>query len=200
VEELRYADVRGVDVGSWFGPEHRDERLMTFESFLALVASKGGECFVEVKGGDVEMVPSVVACARGSVIDASSLTFIGFNVELMRRLKAAAPEFGCYGIVKILPTGWRWLDEMRALRFARRCLGAGLDGVDYRADAGVVTKRVVDAVHEKGLQCVVYANRAPAENDTPELWHAMKTAGVDAFMSNCSAEAFEWWASRCGEA
>lgn len=193
VNTLTLSDVRDADIGSSFAPGYANERLLTCKSFLELVAAQGGECFVEVKRGDFGIVDELVECARASAVPPSNLTFIGFDVELMRRIKSAAPDYSCCGVGKVVPTGFTILDERRALEFARRCLDAGLDGADYNANSTVVTRNVVEYLHANNMRCIVWCSRAPAANDNPEIWNAMAAIGVDAFTSNCPEEAFEWW-------
>eukprot|EP00930_Biecheleria_cincta_P091054 TRINITY_DN80555_c0_g1_i1.p1 TRINITY_DN80555_c0_g1~~TRINITY_DN80555_c0_g1_i1.p1 ORF type:complete len:147 (-),score=5.08 TRINITY_DN80555_c0_g1_i1:75-515(-) len=141
------------------------------------------------------MVRDIVACARRSAVQPSCLTFIAFDVEVVSCIKKSAPEYHCFGIANIWPTGWRWLDELRALRFARRCHEAGLDGADYNAHTNVVTPRVVDHLHSCGLLCAVWVSRAPARNDSPEIWRAMAAINVDIFTSNCPETIYQWWRS-----
>ena len=44
----------------------------------------------------------------------------------------------------------------------------------------------------RGKLVAVWVFRAPAKNDTPELWAAMRDAGVDFFTSNLPHELTAW--------
>mmetsp|Transcript_46809 Transcript_46809/g.85708 ORF Transcript_46809/g.85708 Transcript_46809/m.85708 type:complete len:333 (+) Transcript_46809:54-1052(+) len=193
IESLRHSQVQNVDVGSWFSSEFRSERLLTFYEFLELVAKHKGACFVEVKGGDFQVVPQVVSQARATSLDASRIIFIGFDIKLMQAIKQAAPEFKCFGITFVKVTWFSWIAERTALAFAKRCIEAGLDGADFNAHPNVVTKRVVEELHSSGLFCAVWAFRAPASNDRSDIWTLMASRGVDYFTSNCPEESFAWW-------
>ena len=84
-------------------------------------------------------------------------------------------------------------------RCAARAKEAGLDGIDVRANPLVVTEAFVKSVKDDfGLACGVWAGRAPAPEDTPELWDAMAAAGVDFFTTNCPVDAWRWWGLGAG--
>ena len=80
----------------------------------------------------------------------------------------------------------RTLEE--AWQAARDCVEYGLDGIDLNCDAAVVTPELVAWLHARGKLVAVWVWRAPAANDTPEHWAAMRAAGVDYFTSNLPAE------------
>jgi glycerophosphoryl diester phosphodiesterase len=65
-------------------------------------------------------------------------------------------------------------------------------GVDLEADASIVTPELVEWLHARGKLVAVWVFRAPAKNDTPELWAAMRDAGVDFFTSNLPHELTAW--------
>ena len=75
-----------------------------------------------------------------------------------------------------------------ASQAARDCVEYGLDGIDLNCDAAVVTPELVAWLHARGKLVAVWVWRAPAANDTPEHWAAMRAAGVDYFTSNLPAE------------
>lgn len=198
IKDMTLDEVSDVDVGSWKGSEFAGERVPSYEAFLALVAAKQGSCLVELKKGghDDDSVQQLAATTRAGSLAPERLVFISFDIRLVSILKATAPEYNCFGIACIRPYGIRWLDRWRALAFAKHCKAAGLDGVDYNADARLVTPELVADLRAQGLKCAVWVSRAPAVNDVPEVWKAMEAAGVEIFTSNCPEEAFAWWGSR----
>jgi len=196
IKDLTVDEINGVDVGTWMGPEFAGERVPTYEDFLVLVAAKRGSCFVELKGHNSDSIKRLAALTRANALGPGQLVFIGFDISLMSTIKAAAPEYSCYGIANIQPCGIRWLDKWRALAFARRCKEAGLDGIDLHADPRIVTPELVADLRSRGLKCAVWVKRAPSVLDMPEVWKAMEDAGVEIFTSNCPEEAFAWWRSR----
>ena len=69
-----------------------------------------------------------------------------------------------------------------------------MDGIDLNADVELVDSSLVSWMHERGKQVAVWAFRAPAANDTPELWAQMAKVGVHTFTSNLPPALAEWQA------
>lgn len=65
------ADVKGVDVGSWFSADFAGERVLDFDGFLALIPA-GGRAFVELKGGGESHVGVARSCRPRESGSASS--------------------------------------------------------------------------------------------------------------------------------
>ena len=79
-----------------------------------------------------------------------------------------------------------------AWKAARDCVEHGLDGIDLNADPNFVTAELVEWLRERNKVLAVWVFRAPAANDTPEVWTAMRDAGTAYFTSNLPPQLEEW--------
>jgi len=197
VESVSFDEVRRVDVGSWFGAAHGEERVPTFAQGLEALKQAGNAdacCFAEIKsadgerGGtgpmpavDAQLVAAAEAVARGQGLRDEQLVWISFSRAVAVEIKRRTPEHASL-LIKHATTS----DE--AWQAARDCVEHGLDGVDLQADAEIVTAELVDWLKARGKLVAVWVFRAPAPNDTPELWSAMRDAGVAYFTSNAPPE------------
>jgi len=204
---LSYDELRRVDVGSWFDTVHSDERVPLFSQALQALKETGGDacCFAELKsqvgdeGGkglmpevDRQLVDASAAVVAGETgLRAEQLTWITSSRALACEAKRRMPEHNSLLIKRAGTPEVAW-------QIARDCVEHGLDGVDFEADATVVTEELVAWLHARGKLVAVWVERAPAANDTPEHWAAMRAAGVDYFTSNLPAE-LEGIPERCRE-
>ena len=197
---LSYDELRRVDVGSWFDTVHSDERVPLFSQALQALKETGGDacCFAELKTVDDskagrgsmpevdrQLVEAAVAVARETELRAEQLTWISFSRAVACEAKRRMPEHNSLLIKRAGTPEVAW-------QIARDCVEHGLDGVDFEADATVVTEELVAWLHARGKLVAVWVWRAPAANDTPEHWAAMRAAGVDYFTSNLPSELEAW--------
>jgi len=173
---LAYDDVKDADCGS-------GERLPRAADALSLAKAQNKTVFMELKppesGSSLELdatADAAVDAAEASALPAELCVWISDSVELAAAMKKRLPGHASY-LVGTAHTE----EEMYAV--AQLAKAHGLDGVDVNAGAHV-TPEVVARCAAEGLRVIVYVWRAPAGNDTPELWAAMKKAGVYAFTSN----------------
>lgn len=204
---LNWDDVRGIDVGSWFDPAFSGERVPLFSQALQALkdappASGGAACvFAELKslvgkeGGtgpmpevDAQLVESAVAVAEAQSLRAEQLTWISFSRAMACDAKRRMPQHRSLLIKHAREPEAAW-------QAARDCVEHGLDGIDLEASATVVTPELVEWLHARGKLVAVWVFRAPAKNDTPEQWAAMRDAGVDYFTSNLPNELEAWRAA-----
>lgn len=202
---LRWEEVRSVDVGSRLGgPAWAAERVPRFDEALALLAEAGRAeppsvalahppvCFAELKeaadstsGSRLAMAAAAAAVVRSSGVPPAAVTWISFSLDLLREVKAILPEYPALYVAKV--------DEKEsAWEVARACVEANLDGIDLQADPAFVTADLVEWLAARGKMVAVWVYRAPAENDTPEMWSAMEAVGVHSFTSNVPPELAAW--------
>jgi len=136
--ELNYWDcISRMDVGGRKGAEYVGERCCLMEEAMATLPS-GCFALCEVKGGDVATAKAVATLVKAKEWTGESLVFIGFDLKVMKELKATLVEQGQESIKVIL------VSEARSEGVALEAIGvakcAGLDGVDFEADTAVVTK------------------------------------------------------------
>ena len=193
---LSYDELSRVDIGSWFDTAHSEERVPLFSQALQALKETGGDacCFAELKSvddnedgtasmpeSDRQLVEAAVAVAGETGLRAEQLTWISFSRAVACEAKRRMPEHNSLLIKHAQTSEAAW-------QAARDCVEYGLDGIDLECDAAVVTPELVAWLHARGKLVAVWVWRAPAANDTPEHWAAMRAAGVDYFTSNLPSE------------
>ena len=200
---LSYDELSRVDIGSWFDTAHSEERVPLFSQALQALKETGGDacCFAELKSVDTseagstgaasmpesdrQLVEAAVAVAGETGLRAEQLTWISFSRAVACEAKRRMPEHNSLLIKHAQTSEAAW-------QAARDCVEHGLDGIDLECDAAVVTPELVAWMHARGKLVAVWVWRAPAANDTPEHWAAMRAAGVDYFTSNLPNELEAW--------
>ena len=86
--------------------------------------------------------------------------------------------------------------ESAAMSFVEDASAAGLDGIDFIADANVVTSAVVTKSHSMGLLCIVWVCRELPESDTVVTWETMLEKEVDMFTSDLPEAIFPWLSAK----
>ena len=196
---LSWDELQRVDVGSWFGTAHSEERVPLFSQALQALKETGGDacCFAELKSVcktgtgpmpevDRQLIDAAEVVVAGETgLRAEQLTWISSSRAVACEVKRRMPEHKSLLIKHAYTPEAAW-------QAARDCVEYGLDGVDLEADLAIVTEELVAWLHERGKLVAVWVFRAPATNDTPEHWAAMRAAGVDYFTSNLPAELEAW--------
>jgi glycerophosphoryl diester phosphodiesterase len=183
VDAFTLAELRGIDFGSWFGPEFAGARVVTFEEQLRCYGAVEPpvQFYAETKtpaeyGGRME--PQLVALLErlellpeGAPGDADArrapVIVQSFDLESLEAVKRLAPA---------VPTAWLW-----AAPPAGTASGEVPDSVDVvapiaaavRADPGIVR-----AAHRAGREVHTWTVDDAAEID------ALLDAGVDGIFSN----------------
>lgn len=163
VESFTLAEVRRLDAGSWFGPEHAGERVPTLAQLADAVDGSGLQLMVEVKSprrypGIADRVLRAVRGRPGLYREMES-----FDWQFVRRFARFSPPVRL-GLAGTPP--------------ARR-----LDEVATYADAvnpalGSIDDTYVDRAHDLGLEVKVWSL-----NERPPVRHAV-AIGVDGIYSH----------------
>jgi glycerophosphoryl diester phosphodiesterase len=88
VHEMTVAELKGLDAGSWYGPEFAGERIMTLAELTELARGRAGLA-VEVKDDLRELIPLLAAALEGYP---DPLVVHSFHGEFVRLYKSAHPE------------------------------------------------------------------------------------------------------------
>jgi len=183
VRDLTVRELKELDVGSWFGREFSDQRILTLEEALAL-AKPRFSCMVEVKDSGVSKVRQRLALKVARLLDGAHATACSFSEEICLALKIAVPFLHAELLANASTEG-QWA---RALAAARHGLN-GL-GVNYRH----LTQARVAKAHVSGLRVDAWTvNRAASvlrlarmgvdaiETDKPDVAiRALAAAGITA--------------------
>ena len=160
---LSYDELSRVDIGSWFGAAHSEERVPLFSQALQALKEAGGDacCFAELKSeagseagtatmpasdlpeSDRQLVEAAVAVAGETALRPEQLTWISFSRAVACEAKRRMPEHN-----SLLIKHARTLEE--AWQAARDCVEYGLDGIDLNCDVAVVTPELVAWLHARG--------------------------------------------------
>jgi len=203
INELNYAQVKDVDIGSWKGPEFATERLVTLEEAAGIVP-EAKTLLVEIKGGDIAIVQLLVTLAKTCPhINHKTVTWISFDKNILSGMKSHLPAFQVYLLAHFFTTPSIAFTDEAVVRWAREALDAGLDGIDLPASTWQLTHGVVETVRRRE------ADQAPEDkrkltvgvwcyfphmssSDSELKWEQMRDRGVDFFTSDLPPEIFPW--------
>jgi glycerophosphoryl diester phosphodiesterase len=111
VSETPYSELASLDAGAWFGPEHRGERIPSFEQAGKLCVKLGVWANVEIKparGLDRETGTLAAKSAqelwRGAALQPLLSSFQPVALEAAH---AAAPDLPCGFLTDRVEPGWR---------------------------------------------------------------------------------------------
>lgn len=180
VTESSYAGLQAVDV--WNNKKgFEGARIPLFTDTLPFLGP-GRDYFVEIKKGDVDMVPELIRLIDGSGLPREQFTMICFGDEVVRRYKEKAPDRKAL----LLVGGSRVSDASSgfvvpdAPSVIERLEACHADGVDIR-HADNIDEAYVAAFRKAGLSFAVWTV------DTPETARKYLDLGVDAITSNKAA-------------
>ena len=165
LSDARWQEICELDAGSWFSPAFKDQRIPRLSEVFGF---SGAEFELELKGCGGSYLEAVLA-----VTDTTGayerIEFTSSNVLLLVRLKSVRPQ-ARIGLFNRRPD-----PDVSARMFERQVVGtAETSGVDIvHVYAGAVTARIVDRLHELGLE--VHANDA----DSPDLVRRAIDSGAD---------------------
>ena len=194
INELSLREAQSVDIGSWKAAAYGGERLITFGRALDLLDEYVGKTyFAEVKGGDHKCVELLQQAMARRSVRPEQLVFIGFDLAVMEKLKAALPRYRCL-LISGEGSGQGTRGQELMLARARAARRAGLDGIDYQADPALVDEGLVRQVKAMDLCVAVWVTKRLPACDAVGNWVHMERAGVDIFTSDLpmGSEAYIW--------
>eukprot|EP00633_Aureoumbra_lagunensis_P000485 CAMPEP_0197289904 /NCGR_PEP_ID=MMETSP0890-20130614/7172_1 /TAXON_ID=44058 ORGANISM="Aureoumbra lagunensis, Strain CCMP1510" /NCGR_SAMPLE_ID=MMETSP0890 /ASSEMBLY_ACC=CAM_ASM_000533 /LENGTH=255 /DNA_ID=CAMNT_0042761611 /DNA_START=106 /DNA_END=873 /DNA_ORIENTATION=- len=176
-QKLRLKDVLNVDVGSWFDKRFAKERIPTFAQVASLAKEANSHCFAELKTPCTSnLVHSAVQAVKN--VPVNTITWISFDLDLLLQIKKLDSQRKVLYIVQVQ-------NSENAMKAAKTCIDAGLDGLDLNAETYAVTPDLVKFLHDNNKLVAVWVYSAPAaDNDTEEMRKYMEDIGVDFFTSN----------------
>lgn len=181
VADLTLAELKKLDVGSWFDPAFAGARVPTIEEILTLIKQRGRPgvlCAVDMKVADKEVPEEVVRTARKlGVLD--RLIFIGLTItdaDIRKRLRGADPK---------TPTA--------VLAQTAKDLDAALKAkdADWIYMRFVPTEEEVKRVHKAGKR--VFLSGPPVMKREPANWMKAKELGVDGLLTDYPLECRLLW-------
>lgn len=170
VEDLTLAEIRKLDVGSWFDPMFAGEKVPTIDEVLALVAEYRQHDIliaVDLKAADVGQDVVRLAEKHGVL---HRLLFIGRTIvepDLRKQIKAASPEAHTAAVAN------------NSDEFLTALAAPNADWVYVRF---LPTKKQIDAVHRAGKQAFI-AGPTVAGN-IPDNWLKAASANLDGILTD----------------
>ncbi|MBL8830698.1 MAG: glycerophosphodiester phosphodiesterase [Planctomycetaceae bacterium] len=169
VNELRLAELKAFDAGSWKDEQFAGEPIPSLDEALALTPA-GKRWLIEIKCG-VEVLPTLKQTVEATGKPPEQFALIAFNYETLRAAKQLMPQLKTYWVVgasKSKTTGLPpALDDL-----VRRATAAGFTGLDldYRFQ---LTAEQVANIKRAGLEVLTWT-----VNDLA-VAKALVAAGVD---------------------
>ena len=153
-------------------PGFVDTRIPLWKDTLQYLG--GREYYVEIKRGDVNVVPELIKQMDDSNIPLKQFTMISFGDEVVKVYKEAAPERRALLLIGGNPT----VTAEEAIERLKACKADGLDlhGADN------VDQAYVDKIHAAGYTLDIWTV------DDTEKAKRFISYGVDGITSNCAAK------------
>jgi len=186
VDQLHYADIQHINIGLWNGEQWTEETTPTLSEVLDIILlppQKEKKIQVEIKEDNITVIQELkkVLHKYPQKAVSESIIFIGFDLEMMQRIKKTIPYCAALYIryQKQVPT----IGDIH--QSINQTIHAGLDGIDFEANPSLVTKDIIDTVHqkEKAIGIWVYP-----EQDTCQNLQYFKDLGVDFITTNLPPE------------
>jgi glycerophosphoryl diester phosphodiesterase len=176
---LDLADLRRLDAGSWFAPEHAGARIPTLDDVLALAAPHDVGLVLHLRGPWLGIEAALVT---DPVLDAGlggRVTVLSAEPTTLAAVAAAEPD---------LP---RALELQRTdPEIVSRCLDLGATAAALTGRLLVQHAGLVDRLHDAGLGVLGWAL------DEPALWSHATRLGVDAIVTHRPERLGAWLGRR----
>lgn len=171
INETTFADLQKIDVSNnRIG--FTDTRIPLWKDTLQYLGNR--EYYVEIKRGDVNVVPELLKQIDESGIPQQQFTMISFGDEVVKAYKEAAPARRALLLIGGNPT----VTAAEAIERLKACKADGLD----LCGADNVDQAYVDEIHAAGFTIDIWTV------DDPEKAQRFISYGVDGITSNCAAK------------
>ena len=154
-------DLKGIDIGSWFAPEFKDQRVPTLDEVLDVCKGKVG-VNIELKyyGHDKQLEQRVVEIVEAHDM-AAEIVVMSLKIDAVKKMKSLRPNWKV-GLLMSVSAG-----DMRTLE------------ADFLAvNAGFANRRLVRSTHAGGKEIFVWT-----VNDISTM-SAMVSRGVDGLITD----------------
>ena len=171
INHTTFDDLQKIDVSN-NKPGFQNTRIPLWTDTLQYLGDR--EYYVEIKRGDVSVVPELIQLIEESKLPAEQFTMISFGDEVVKAYKEAAPQRRALLLIGGNPT----VEAEEAIARMQACKADGLDlhGADN------VDKAYVEKIHAAGFTMDVWTV------DDPEKARRFIDYGVDGITSNCAAK------------
>lgn len=154
VSDLSLAELKQIDVGSWFSRSFAAERIPTLEELMKLVDGSSAILYLEMKSDPAQLPQLVNACCtalKGSSLK-NRVIVECFNLEGIAKVKKVDPELKTAALFEPQPFARRLLTSGRRMVEQTRAVGAEQIALHYR----LASARVVATAKNHGLEVAVW--------------------------------------------
>jgi glycerophosphoryl diester phosphodiesterase len=174
---LTAAQLDKLDAGSWFSSAYKGEHVPTLRAQAADLKARGGKLLLEIKrASSKDQVARMFDALRAAGLLSPDRVFVqSFSKQHLRWARELAPT---------LPRGYLTTTlDADPVAVAR---DLGLTAYNPKASALTAKPSVVGDLHRSGVATMAWTVDEPAQ------WKALDSLGVDAVISNRSAELIAW--------
>ncbi|MBT8387994.1 MAG: hypothetical protein KJO12_11330 [Ignavibacteria bacterium] len=122
-----YDNLLQVEIGKFKGRKWKYERIPLLDDVIDKVP-KNKILFIEIKS-DYRIVKPIKNLIRQKNVEPNQIKFIGFDINIMKKIKKTLPEFETYWIIE----GKHYKSNSAIENSVEKCISAGLDGLDVQA-------------------------------------------------------------------
>ena len=174
VKDTPLAELRKLDVGSWFGEKWKDTKTPTLLEVLATVP-KNKKIYVEIKCGP-EVLAKLHEDLHASGLSDDQIVLISFNPEVVKRYKSREPKRKAYWLTGI-GKNKKGLREPTLAKVLETLRATGADGVGSSGSA-LVDRKFVHDIQKAGFEYHVWTI------DDPEAARHFRTLGAGSITTN----------------
>lgn len=160
IKDSTLAEVQGVDVGAWKGPEFAGQKCPTLKELYDAMPA-GTACYTEIKSG-IDVVPAFVQVVKDCKKGPEQVVVISFHADALAASKKALPNYRHYLLAnfkkdregKFLPRPnvEEWIATARRIR---------ADGLDLQA-SDPLDEATCKTIHSAGLELHIWTVDDPA--------------------------------------
>ncbi|MGA1846548.1 glycerophosphodiester phosphodiesterase [Deferribacter abyssi] len=173
VKNSKFETLKKIDVGSWFDPKFKGEKIPLLESVINKVPDYL-DLYIEIKSG-VEITEVFYEFIKGYEFRKNQIIIISFNYNLIKNLKALLPD---YKILWIVEYGYNVPIEKNMYKNVfKKIDAANLDGISTLADLTHCIRMAKDIKKNKWLWNVWTV-------DNPHLAKQLMNLGVTSLSTN----------------
>jgi len=147
LKSLNYSDVANVDIGSHFSKAFKDERILTLETMLDVLAKLEMGLNLEIKRYDhfapADIVNPTIAAIEQCWNNFDHLIISSFDHEILKLIYQAKPDWQLGQLWEALPDDWQARVD-------------AIEAVSVHLDHTLLTPPKSRAVKEAGLDLYVY--------------------------------------------
>jgi glycerophosphoryl diester phosphodiesterase len=141
-----FEELRKLDVGSWQGPQWKNQRMPTMSEVLAAVPD-GKKIYIELKSA-AEIVAPMAKVIAASSLSPEQMVIISFHEEAITECKKQLPQLKAYWLCKYEEQGDGWLPGVEeVITRLQRCRA---DALSSKAVPEHFNKAFIDRVRAAG--------------------------------------------------